>query len=71
MEQRGLVARANSADDGRGATVTLTETGRRALHEAAPKHVESVRAHFVDLLTPAEIEALADIATKVVDHLSD
>jgi DNA-binding MarR family transcriptional regulator len=66
MERRGLVSRSGCDDDGRGATVSITEAGREVLERAAPAHVESVRRHFVDLLTPAEVETLAAIAEKVV-----
>src|SRR3954471_12127182 len=55
MERRGLVVREECADDGRGAVVTLTPEGRRTLERAAPAHVESVRRHFIDLLTEEEI----------------
>ena len=71
MERRGLVARDACSDDGRGATVALTEDGWKALREAAPLHVESVRRHFIDLLTPTEIKALAAISTKVLTHLDE
>jgi DNA-binding MarR family transcriptional regulator len=70
MERRGLVARSNSADDARGANVTLTEAGWKALRDAAPRHVNSVRRHLIDLLTPAEVDALATITSKVIDHLA-
>jgi DNA-binding MarR family transcriptional regulator len=70
MEQRGLVARQPSPDDARGAFVTLTERGRATLENAAPPHVESVRRHLVDLLTPEEIAALDTIAGKVITHLT-
>jgi DNA-binding MarR family transcriptional regulator len=70
MEERGLVARLPAPDDGRGALVTLSEAGWRILAAAAPRHVASVRANLVDLLTPAEVETLARIAAKVVDHLT-
>jgi DNA-binding MarR family transcriptional regulator len=71
MERRGLVARRESSDDGRGATVTLTEVGRRAIEAAAPRHVESVRRHLIDLLTPAEVEALTVISGQVLEHLTE
>jgi DNA-binding MarR family transcriptional regulator len=73
MERRGLVSRSNCADDGRGAMVSLTGAGWAALQAAAPPHVESVRRHFIDLLTTAEVQTLADISAKVIaqiDHLS-
>jgi DNA-binding MarR family transcriptional regulator len=69
MERRGLVRREDVASDGRGAFVVLTEDGMRAIEAAAPSHVESVRRHFIDLLTKDEIRALGDIASKVLDHL--
>ncbi len=70
MERRGLVSRDACRDDGRGATVTLTDAGLRALRDAAPLHLDSVRRHLIDLLTPAEIDALARISGKVIDHLT-
>ena len=69
MERRGLVARAAVDSDGRGAEVVLTARGRQVLEDAAPGHLESVRRHLVDLLTPAEIDTLATIAAKVVRNL--
>ena len=69
MERRGLVAREPCADDRRGAMITLTDTGWATLRAAAPPHVESVRRHFIDLLTPAEVAALATISQKVIAHL--
>ena len=71
MQERGLVAREDCVTDGRGAFVVLTTNGLRAIKAAAPPHVASVRRHFVDLLTPDEIDTLATIANKVVDHLSE
>lgn len=69
MEQRGLVRREGHETDGRGSVVVLTRQGLRAIQRAAPLHVESVRRHIVDLLTPAQLEALGDIAETVVSHL--
>ena len=70
MEQRGLVARQPSADDGRGALISLTEDGWITLRKAAPPHVASVRRHMIDLLTAEEIAALDTIAGKVITHLA-
>lgn len=70
MESRGLVVRSGCDDDARGATVSLSEAGWKALRDAAPGHVRSVRRHLIDLLTPAEIESLAAISSKVVEHFS-
>ena len=71
MELRGLVVRGDCAEDGRGAAVSLTESGRQALLAAAPLHVASVRRHLLELLTPGEVEALASISAKVIAHLAE
>ncbi|MFI6597859.1 MarR family winged helix-turn-helix transcriptional regulator [Nonomuraea sp. NPDC050536] len=69
MEQRGLVTREECETDGRGAVVVLTDAGMRAIEAAAPDHVESVRRHFVDLLTPDQLEVLASISETVLARL--
>ena len=70
MQQRGLVTREDCPGDARGAIVALSTEGRQAIEDAAPGHVESVRRHFIDLLTPAQIEAFGEIADTVVERLS-
>jgi DNA-binding MarR family transcriptional regulator len=70
MEGRGLVSRGDCAEDGRGATVTLADAGWAALQAAAPAHVQSVRRNLLDLLTPAEVQALDSISAKVISHLA-
>ena len=69
MEDRGLVVRETCDVDGRGTEVVITRTGRAALRRAAPAHVESVRRHFIDLLSPRELITLGSIAERVVEHL--
>ncbi|MET8229992.1 MarR family transcriptional regulator [Micromonospora sp. NPDC005298] len=69
MQQRGLVTREECADDARGSVVALTPAGRLAIESAAPGHVAAVRRHLIDLLTPAEIDALGALTHRVVDHL--
>jgi DNA-binding MarR family transcriptional regulator len=71
MENRGLVTRAYCAEDARGATISLTEAGLAAIKEAAPKHVESVRRHFLDHLTREQLEILGEATNAVVDGLQD
>ena len=71
MQQRGLVDRQECADDGRGSLLVLTDQGRRTLTAAAPDHVASVRKHFIDLLSPEEIETLAALTHRVVDRLQE
>ncbi|TMR89760.1 MarR family winged helix-turn-helix transcriptional regulator [Nonomuraea basaltis] len=69
MEERGLVAREECENDARGAVVVLTQDGLRTIQEAAPLHVESVRRHFIDLLSPEQLDALGAIAESVLAHL--
>ena len=70
MQQRGLVSRQNCPSDGRGAVLTLTRAGWQAITAAAPPHVESVRRHFIDLLTAEQIRVLGEIAERVTAHLA-
>ena len=69
MERRGLVAREECDDDGRGAFVVLTPTGRAAIERAAPGHVRTVRSLVFDALAPAEVDALGDVLAAVLDRL--
>jgi DNA-binding MarR family transcriptional regulator len=71
MAKRGLVAREECAEDGRGAFVVITDAGREAIEAAAPRHVEAVRALFLDHVTPAELRVLADISDRVVGKLDE
>jgi DNA-binding MarR family transcriptional regulator len=71
MEQRGLVTREECATDGRCAIVVLTDEGLRAIEKAAPDHVESVRRHFIDLLSVEQLDTLAAIADTVLTHLAE
>lgn len=69
MERAGLVTRAASADDGRGVVATMTDRGWDLLVRMAPIHVESVRAHLVDLVSDADFAALGRVMNAVSDHL--
>lgn len=71
MERRGLVKRTHSTADARGSDIVLTSEGLEAITNAAPGHVDSVRAHFIDLLSAGQITALGDIAETVLAHLGD
>ena len=71
MENRGFVSREQCDDDKRGQFAVLTETGWQTLAAAAPDHVESVRSHLVDVLTPAEFAALGVACEKILGALHD
>lgn len=70
MEQEGMVVRSSCPEDGRGVLATITDEGRRRLADAAPTHVDDVRAHLVDLLSPEELDMLSRIFARVDGALS-
>ncbi|HZJ02547.1 MAG TPA: MarR family winged helix-turn-helix transcriptional regulator [Thermoleophilia bacterium] len=59
------MGREGDPEDARGAVLVLTESGWSEIRRAAPLHVESVRRHFIDLLSRAQIEVLGDVAETV------
>ena len=69
LEQRGWVRREPTPEDGRGVALALTPEGRRMIERAAPAHVASVRANFIDLLTPEQMTALHHAFALVRAHL--
>jgi DNA-binding MarR family transcriptional regulator len=70
LEERGWVRRQVCAEDGRGQLAVLTDEGFAALEEAAPIHVESVRSHLFDRLSPEQVAALGDIGETLLRHLN-
>jgi DNA-binding MarR family transcriptional regulator len=71
LEERGWVERRACAQDGRGAVAVLTDSGLRALADAAPGHVAEVRRRVFDLLSREQVEALADIAGALAGGLGE
>jgi len=71
MVKRGLVVREECPEDGRGAFIVITDAGRALLAAAAPRHVEAVRALFLDHVTPAELRTLAQLSDRVVEKLNE
>jgi DNA-binding MarR family transcriptional regulator len=69
MEGRGLVARVECSEDGRGAFVVITPQGRAAIEEAAPGHVRAVRRLMFDALSDEETAALAAVIDKLLARL--
>jgi DNA-binding MarR family transcriptional regulator len=66
MERRGLVTKERCDSDGRGAFAVVTDQGRAEIEAAAPGHVAEVRRLFIDHLTPAQLDTLADITEAVL-----
>ena len=69
LEERGWVRRQVCAEDGRGLLAVLTDEGFTALEAAAPVHVESVRTHLFDQLSPEQVAAMRDIGETLLRHL--
>src|SRR3954453_17915842 len=69
LEERGWVRRQVCAEDGRGQLAVLTDEGFAALEAAAPVHVESVRTHLFDQLTPQQVANMRDIGETLLRHL--
>jgi DNA-binding MarR family transcriptional regulator len=70
MSERGLVRKEPCDTDRRGAFVAVTRKGRKEIEAAAPGHVATVRALFVDRLTPKQLDAIADAAEAVLAGLA-
>lgn len=69
MEAAGLVDRVSCTEDRRGQFAAMTARGWETLVAAAPHHVDSVRAHLVDVLTPEQFAALGDACRAIAAHL--
>lgn len=69
MERRGLVRKTECAEDARGMFIVVTEQGREAIEQAAPRHVDVVREYFFDQLDNGQIDNLREIAEAVLKKL--
>ncbi|MFD9890944.1 MarR family winged helix-turn-helix transcriptional regulator [Amycolatopsis sp. NPDC059027] len=71
LETEGIVRRARDPEDKRGVVTELTDAGAALLETAAPTHVEGVRDHLIDQLTPDEQAVIGAAFTRVLEHLDD
>ncbi len=69
LEKAGLVSRAQSADDERSVTVTITDAGRSLITQVIPGHVEVLRQQLFAPLSRADTKALSDLLSPVRDHM--
>ena len=60
LEKAGLVRRRSCTSDDRAVFAVLTPAGEELLARAAPGHVALVRQLLIDVLTPEQLEAIAD-----------
>ncbi|WP_079184650.1 MarR family winged helix-turn-helix transcriptional regulator [Streptomyces uncialis] len=61
LERQGFVERRKCSTDARGFDAVLTEAGTRAYRRARKVHLSSLRAEFLDKLTPEDLTALGGI----------
>jgi DNA-binding MarR family transcriptional regulator len=69
LEDRGLVERHPCPEDGRATNARLTQAGWDAVVAAAPGHVNTVRRHVLDPLTPRQLEHLRGIGDALLERL--
>ncbi|MCD5348008.1 MarR family transcriptional regulator [Agromyces sp. H3Y2-19a] len=69
LEERGLIRRFPCPEDRRATNATITEAGLDLMAEAAPGHVDTVRANVFDALTAEQLEQLYVIAGAVLAKL--
>jgi DNA-binding MarR family transcriptional regulator len=65
LVDEGLVRRGDTAADGRGVVVALTDAGVARLTETAPVHARGVAEHFVSRLDDQELAVLESALDKV------
>jgi DNA-binding MarR family transcriptional regulator len=71
MEAAGLVRRDSCPGDKRGLFTVLTDAGLATIERVAPYHVDSVRQHFISLLTGEQLAALREGYAAVTGHLRE
>lgn len=70
LERAGLVRRAPDPNDRRGLQVTLTETGRQVIEEAAEAGL-AVQRRILDTLPPEDQERLGDLLRTLLASAPD
>ncbi|MBM0260844.1 MarR family winged helix-turn-helix transcriptional regulator [Micromonospora sp. 4G55] len=70
LEAAGWLRREDCPTDRRGQVAVLTDDGFAALAAAAPGHVDGVRRHLFDALSPAQVDQLRRISETLVAHLT-
>ena len=69
MEKAGWVKREPCPVDKRGYFAVMTPKGWKAIVTAAPDHVESVRNRFIDHLSKADQQVIAEIFERIEQSL--
>ncbi len=68
LEERGLITRERSRDDGRAVVVSLTDAGREALDAALPDHLDTERK-LLEGLSDDDREQLAGLLRRFLVSL--
>jgi DNA-binding MarR family transcriptional regulator len=68
LEERGLITRERSRDDGRAVVVSLTDAGREALDTALPDHLDTERK-LLDGLSDEDREQLSGLLRRFLVSL--
>ena len=71
LEEQGWVERRPCPTDKRGQVALLTAAGFLRLAELAPGHVAEVRRIVIDGLTPAQLDALREIASIITSRIPE
>ncbi len=69
LEEAGWVRRTTCPTDRRGSFAVLTDAGFDVLVAAAPGHVEGVRQHLFDPLTPEQVATLGEICRLIIGSI--
>ncbi|MBA3232995.1 MAG: MarR family transcriptional regulator [Propionibacteriales bacterium] len=68
LEQEGLVRREACGSDARGLFAVLTDEGLQRLRDASPTHLRGVATYAVGQLDEAQVSALCDICSTMLNH---
>jgi DNA-binding MarR family transcriptional regulator len=68
LQREGLLERVACDADARGAFAKLTPAGREKLRTARATHLAGVRAMFLDVFSPEELEALGGAWDRVLER---
>ena len=69
LQERGMVVKRKSCDDGRGYVAKLTAEGLRRLKAAYPHHLRSARNRVMDRLDSTLAKGLGKVLNQVADEL--
>jgi DNA-binding MarR family transcriptional regulator len=71
LQSRGLVNKTTSSSDAHGNVAKLTSQGMAKLRTAWPVHLASVRCHFFDHISAADVAKAAKVLTQIAARLED